>query len=1232
MSSSFYNLELILLGGFDVHLHGCPVDGFFYNKMRALLAYLAVEREQDHGREVLAELLWSGNASATARGNLRRTLADLRRVLELPSGRALFSAGKHTIRFLPNLYVDATDFSEQPLTMPENPGATFEKARIAALYRGEFLAGLSLPDCPDFEDWLRVQREALHCRAIALLEQLATGYGQMGDYGNALQYALRHTELDAWDEDAHGRAMRFYALSGQTGAALRQYEICCHQLKNALGVLPSAETRHLAERIRGGEFSQARADIQTAPPPTERRQVTVLYCGLTPEALEDPEEELERLFVPQARCVDIIRRFTGHVVQAHGGALLAYFGFPEARENAAILAVQAALAVAREARDGVEIRAGVHTGMIVADAYAAMPDTAGRASKLAIRLCCYAGCGEVAVSRETHAMVAGYFDCLSLGLQALPEFAQSLEVFKVTRESGARSRLDGAAQLTPWVGRKAEIAALMRCWDEAEQGVRTVVAIQGEAGIGKSRLLLTLKQRLAGRPHAVRELRCFPEFSQSPFQPLIALVAEVLGFDPDAAPEAKSLKLASYIEAHYPDAAPQAVPLLARLLSLPLAGHYQVPALSPKKQKELTCSLLLAMLQSLARQQPVLLIVEDLHWIDPSTLELLTLFVEQPQSGPVLVLLTARPEFEPPWKTHPVPVLALAPLSGADVMEMIAALNSDIPADTARRILNRADGVPLFVEELTRIAGSNHQADIPATLHDLLVTRMDGMGGAKYTAQLAAAIGREFDLHLLSKVSSLNALSLRHALGRLQHAGLVLDAGGGVYQFKHALIQEAAYHSQTKAHRLAAHRRIALALLADFPVIAETRSEVIAQHLNSAGEFAQAIACWLKAAQRTPLYSCNVETVTYLEAGLAALDNLPAGADKDRLEFALQVRLGPALQATQGYGSDAALQAFYRATALSEKIGNTPGLFQAQLGLCIGISSHPGFGNAESLGLCRQLLSMAQAGGNPLMLQQAHHVLGNTLFWMGCFEESHLQQLQAIALDPAHDRDIAADDSGRITSVTCQAFLSWLLWFQGFPEQAQVVSALSVQRARQFDHPNTLAFVLTFAAALQRWSGNLAASLAYADEGIVLARKMDLPIWLISNTMQQGWVLAMQGEAAGVAQIRQCVESMRNAMGGVITSFSAPLAEALLHHGQAAEALSVLNDAIAEGEKKQDRHFEAELHRLKGECLMALARRDAAAACFELALSISRRQQAKALELRAAESMARLRRKQGKPE
>ncbi len=1179
-------LELMLLGGFDARLNGLPVAGIYYNKMRALLAYLAVEPEQDHNREMLAELLWGDNDPATARGNLRRTLSHLRRALELPSGTVLFSTGKHTIRFVPNLYIDAVDFSRQSPASPEN--AAQHQERIIALYRGEFLAGLSLPDCPDFEDWLQVQREALNRRALALLEQLSNRYAQQGEYGQALRFVLRHTELDPWNEDAHRRAMRLYALNGQKDSAIRQYEICCSQLKNELGEMPCDETRQLSERIRNGDILRRSTDTAVkAPTPqtlSERRQLSVLYCELTLATLDDSDEAMEQLCAPKARCEDIIRQFFGHIVQMHSGGLLAYFGYPQAHEDAVRHAVQAALAVTREAAPGINIRAAVHTGQVITGGDSSVPDTVGKTSKLATHLRHSVSHNEVAISQQTHAMVSGYFDCISLGSQSLPDFAKPQEIFKVLQQSGARTRLDAAVQLTPLVGRKTEIAELIALWKEAAQGAFNIVLVQGEAGIGKSRLLHTLKQQLADQPHTVRELHCFPEFSQSPFHPLIATFEEILGFALSDTPEVKLGKL-------------------------------------------------LTTLQTLAAQQPLLLIVEDLHWIDPSTLELLTLLVEQSRKGAIFVVFTARPDFTPPWKEDLYSTLALAPLTGSEMAKMIASISEDIPAADILRIVERADGVPLFAEEMAKIATLDNQASIPATLHDLLATRMDQLGKAvKQTAQLAAAIGREFDLDLLRKIFSCDPEALAHHLSALQDAGLIVQVNETTRQFKHVLIQEAAYQSQTRADRHTAHQRIAESLQNDFPDVVATQPELLAQHLSKAGETRQSIEYWSKAGQRAARNSANLEAIEHFNSGLQSLMTLSPDQERDRLEFELRISLGTALIAAKGYGSVEAGQAYTRALELRESVDDNSGLFKALWGMWLTSSSR--IGHTHSLELAEILLGLAEQGNDVLQLQLAYYAMGNSSFMTGnpSAARFHLEQSMALYLPSHHEAMIS--QFGENICVSSGSLLSCVLWLLGFPQQADEASQQALTLARQVNHPHSLGYALCAATIVNRWMKQQETTRVLAQEAMDLSQKHGFPFWLGLGTASYGWTLAMQGLAEGIARVQQCLDDVNTIMSGAMILFLAPLCEALVHQGQFDNALDRVNEALNVVNAKNDHFFESEFHRLKGVCLLEISETNAAEAeaCFSLALAISHRQWAKSLELRAAISMARLWQQQGKRE
>lgn len=1228
-------LELQLLGGFEVRRDGLPVAGIAYNKMRALLAYLAMTPGQEHRREALAELLWPGNDATTARGNLRRTLSDLRRVLE-SDGDVIFAAGKNDIRFIATANIDALTVNGRQ-TLPAralDDSAIAGDEHAIALYRGPFLAGLSLPDCPDFEDWLEIQRQALHRRVLVLLERAAKHHEQRSDYAQALLFALRHCELEPWSEEAHRRVMRLYACNDQLGAALDQYQACCRVLQKELAVQPEEETQQLANSIRKGELSPAPAKrlpaAAIAPPIAERRQVTVLYCELSLAAIDDLDETMSVLQAPQAHCVSIIRHYAGHLVQTHGGGLLAYFGYPQAHEYAARHAVEAALTVAGTMAPGLEIRTAVHSGQILSGGESTLPDSAGRTTHLAIQLRHGAAPGEVVISEETQRLVAGYYTFRSQGQQALPGLAQALETFIVLGHSGARSRLDAAEQLTPLSGRAQEIGKLLACWDKARQGSRQIVLLQGEAGIGKSRLVHAIKEQLAGQRHAIRELRCFPEFAQSPFYPVIAMLEGLLTFTHDDSPAEKFAKLAGYLNSDFPTVASQAIPLLAQLLSLPLDGDYAVLKLPAKKQKEQTIVVLLEILLTLAERQPVLLIVEDLHWCDPSTLELLKHFVEHGQQGPILGLLTSRPEFTQPWPPAFSAILSLEPLAKTEVAHMLATLGGSLPAATIARIVERADGVPLFVEEMAKIASADSQSSLPTTLLDLLAARIDRMGEAKYTAQLAATLGREFDVSWLHKISPYAPAILERSLATLQAAGLIQAASDGNRQFKHALIQEAAYQSQAKAERQAAHRRIAAMLQSDFPAVVAKRPELLAQHLAGSEDIAPAIACWIKAGQRATLNSANLEAIAHFNAALKLLATLPANTERDKTEFNILVSLCPVFYAAKGYGSEDASQANARLAELSNRVDDSAELFQAKWAQVYNSIAGADATKEEAVARGLQLLRMTH--DDPVRIVAAHCAVANAYFWLGEFDAVRQHSEKSIAAYRPDQQRLLVEQFGDDLYVSSASFLSCALYFLGYPDQAQQLCQQMLEHARAQPHHHTLGFALCWASMLHRWMNLHASTLALSAEAIALSRQHDLSVWLAVSEAIHGSILFLQGQRdEGIAECQAGIAGMRTTMIGLPVTFETPLADAYVQAKRYEEAFALLAEIQIDTAKAGDSYFAAELERLKGVCLQETSILNAkqAESCFQQALHISRHQGAKSLELRAATSMARLWQQQG---
>ena len=811
-SPPFPRLELRFLGEMQATLDGAPLAGKLYGKVLALLAFLAVESGRHHSREALADLLWPTLPAEAARANLRQALFHLRRAL---GGSDYVVVSRGAVTFAPDssYWLDVRALLEPfprcadcATVRSDVPCAACLEAMAqrASCYRGEFLAGASLEASAEFDDWCTAKREFLHREAVALMERLRSGYERRGEVEQALRYARRFSELQPWDEEGHRQLMRLLAENGQRAAALAQYEHCRAVLARELGLEPELATRVLATRIREGAF-EAALTCQPVPvaPTGERRQATVLCCRFDIPELNDPDDIVERLHEPRQRCAELLRRHGGYVVPTPGGTVLAYFGYPVAVEDAALRAVRAALALAAEAAAGGSVRVGVHTGIIVTGADPALPDAAGVTSSAAQGLCERAEAGEVLVSDATGRLVDGFFR-----LQALES---TPPVHRVTAETGTVDRLDVAPRLLPLIGRRDELGRLWRLWKEAKRGRGQMVLIRGEAGIGKSRLIRALRDNVSKEPCIIRELRCFPEYSQTPLYPIIAMLEMVFRLSPNDPPAVRFETMAAYLVQYYPAAADKALAVVAPLLGAAPDGAGPLPP----APKDVTLAVLLQLLEGLATHQPLLVIAEDIHWIDPTTREFLALQARRRMAAPILAVYSARPELQSA-DLHKESVLDLAPLSDADVARLVADVAVSLPAETVNRIVARADGVPLFAEEMARMASDPRagEAPIPASLHYLLLARLDTLREARRVAQLAATLGREFDRELLAHIDGRSPAALDAALKALHDARLIAPTGtsGTEFQFRHALIQEAAYQSQTKAGRQAAHRRIAEAL------------------------------------------------------------------------------------------------------------------------------------------------------------------------------------------------------------------------------------------------------------------------------------------------------------------------------------------------------------------------------------------------------------------------------------
>jgi len=1008
--------------------------------------------------------------------------------------------------------------------------------------------------------------------------------------------------------------MHLYSINDQPEAALGQYEACRRILQRELGVLPGAETRAQADQIRLKQCGTAAA----APTPVEaRRHVTLMHCELAAPGMSDPEDIAAVLAEPRARCEEIIHIHAGHLVQGSSIGLLACFGFPVALENTALCAVRAAHQIVAESFAGVEIRIGIHSGEIMASNHAGHLNIVGTTSGIAARLQLLASAGEVITSGEVRQSVAGYFQSVPLGRhQAL---LQGYEAFRIEQETGASTRLAAAVRLSPFIGRSSEFMRLKRHWVEVRRGHFHSVLLHGDAGIGKSRLAGRLISFLNRGTGIVRELRCFPETSQSPFQAIIVLLTSIIGLAADDPVASKFEKLRHYLQTWGTDFTQRALPFLATMLGLKPADEHGTSGMTPAELKTACIGMLVELLQHLSAQQPVLLVAEDMHWADASTQEVFASLSNGDPTLRVLLLMTARPEWSPNWPG--VETLELKPLEANQIGEIVRAVRPDIPLLYLKRIIARAEGIPLFAEELASTAEEIH---MPASVQELLMARLDQMGSASRLAQLAACVGREFELELLGRISGFAHADLRAALKHLQRRGLVVAMADQRLQFKHALVQEAAYQSQTRALRRAVHLQVAALLETDFRHLVGERAELVARHWAEGGAAAKAIPCWLQAGRHAERRFAHTEAIAHYDEGLRLIPDLAAGAARDHLEFALLLGLAQSEQAVNGYGQKRSAELLARAVTLQEQgCGDGAELFQALWGLWEGASSRTD--HADAVRLARRMIEIAVREHNHCLQLQGHYALGNSLLWTGALTESRHELETAIAMEANADSQAPLRDCyGSIVPLGSRLYLSWVLWLMGETEQAESLSNTAIALAQACEDAYGLAFALTFAATLQRWQGNADAASHLATEGLAASGACKSAVFSAAFSMTIGWANVMRGDSSALADIEQGIEAMQVAMCGVTVPLLAPYAEALLHLQMIEKSLKVIEDALLLAEVKHDRHFLAELHRLQGVCLVSQGQVQPARTAFEKAIEVSRLQGAATLECRATAALARL--------
>ena len=1000
-----------------------------------------------------------------------------------------------------------------------------------------------------------------------------------------------------------------------------------------IGVIPVGDRRRLLEAItvlaRESEPAPPHAarEVVEAPPKSaeaERRQLTVLFCDLVGStelaARFDPEDLGAVMNAYQRATAAVVERFEGHVARYLGDGVLAYFGWPRAHEDDAERAVRSGLAMidalaglGTPASKPLAARVGIATGLVmvgelIGEGATQEQTVVGETPNLAARLQALAEPGTVVISQATRRLVGGLFELADLGPQRLKGFAAPLVAWRVAGEGHAEGRFEAlhGGRLTPLVGREHELGILLERWAWTKDRDGQVVLLSGEPGIGKSRLVRALRERLGDEPYTPLSHYCSPYHTNSALYPVIELFERAARLDHDDPPEVQLANLEALL-ASSSDRLEEIVPLLAALLGVSTGERYPALTLTPEVQKRRTMQALVGQLAGLAAQQPVLTLYEDVHWIDPSTLELLGLAIERIRQLPVLALITFRPEFQPPWtgQAH-VTTLAMNRLGRRQGQDLVTRVTGakPLPAVIVEQIVARTDGVPLFVEELTKTvlesglltdAGDRYELSgplpplaIPATLHDSLMARLDRLAPVKEVAQIGAVIGREFSHDLLAAVSSLSEVDFSSAVDQLVASELVFRRGvppDATYSFKHALVQDAAYQSLLKSKRQQLHARIARVLEERLTDAGETGPEILARHLTGAGLSERAIPYWRRAGELVAARSANLEAIANLSKGLELMGTLPNAAERPDEELALRLAIGGPLIATKGSAAPEVEQTYSRAWALCEQLGRSDELFPVLRGLWINHLVRGELRRAHDL--AEQLVMLAEEGGMPLRRALARRALGATLFFLGRFADAATAANEGIAID---DAVAAWDDPAHLllyterAGVVCRLYSAWALWYLGFPDGALQKVEAGLALAQRLAHASGLAFALIWAAALHILRREFDPAYTRAEAAVEIARKHRMSAWFGHATVCRGFALVgLSHQGEGIAQIQTGLAAWHVTGARLLdTQWLGFTAEARLRAGQLDDALDALDRAAETAAATGECHYQAELHRLRG--------------------------------------------------
>jgi class 3 adenylate cyclase/tetratricopeptide (TPR) repeat protein len=1021
-----------------------------------------------------------------------------------------------------------------------------------------------------------------------------------------------------------------------------------------------------------GPHAPATQAWRKSPPrqEAERRQLSIMFCDLVGStaltARLDPED-MWRVIASYHDCISgVVTRYGGKVARYMGDGVLIYFGYPQAREDDAVQAVRAALALADTIptlRTNVDVslqaRTGLATGTVVVselfiDEVPIEQATVGETPNLAARLQALAEPGAVLICPQTRRLTGGHFTYRDFGPVSLKGWAQAISVCQVIGARDVESRFAAMheSKVPPLFGREEEIQLLVRRWEQVRQGGGRVVLLTGEPGIGKSHIALTFDEGLQRETHTTLHYFCSPHHNNSALFPFMGQIERAAGFERGDTPAQKLSKLNALVSQSMPRS--DSLAILASLFSCPASGQDKLEELTPQMRKEKIFAALLDHIDVLAARQPLYVIFEDIHWIDPTSLELLAALVERVPMLQVLLLVTARPEFTPPWPSYPhittLPLTRLGRGDGQSLIERVAD-GKKLPKEVIDEILGRTDGVPMFIEELTKTileGGLLRESDdhyvlehplpalaIPTTLHASLMARLDRLSPVREVAQIGAAVGREFHYELLCAVAGLPEQRLEAALEQLEQLELIFRRGeipDAIYTFKHILVRDAAYASLLKSRRSYLHGAIANALEQEFPELVQLQPETLARHLTEAGLIEKAVPFWLQAGKNAALRSANVEAIALLERGIEVTGRLPADEQKDKSELEFQLALGPCLIAIHGPAASKAMSTFSRARDLCERLGQPPEYLHVLFWLAT-VSVVRGE-LPQALEAIAGLPSAAESRDNRPALINGIRGQGMILMFMGRLTEASEKLDRAIDVFCASPEDdkLAARAAGQDAGVAMLVLKAWVLWILGHVDDSVLRMADALQRAEVVQHAHTYAYAWYYAAILHSLRGEPTIAQSYAERCLAISEKHEFRQWLGLSRAIRDICVVQDGTASGLEEAKASLRQYQRAgyqLG--LTAQFVLLCPALLLGNESETALDLIEHGLSLVAHNHERVFEAELYRLKALILLKLGVPQVKAeTLLQQALQTARGQQARSLELRAATDLARLWLQQGK--